>query len=361
MTTKNTNQEIDLIELFSKIGNSTNNFFTKIFTNTFKLVSTLIFYLFISIKESTRFILKKWVILTIFIILGYTTSLIIIKKTTPYFETYATIQTFTISSSELIEYVNKLTALTETQDSIAIGKTLNISTSVAASIKKIYAYWLIDINNDGVADEIDFDNSFKLDSTSTKIKINNRFVVQLDVYSPEYINEIQDKFANYISSYPKLTQTIDIKRQSLISEINKIDNEIKIIDSLKRYEYFTQPKAILKIQQERAKQKQGSVALDKILFQTTPNIQQEMIPAPELLHDVVLQLYQQNIKNKAELASLTEPYIFVSKFEDVHCPVNINKTTHISAKLSFISLFLGVILSIFIDYKKDIITFINKK
>jgi hypothetical protein len=247
------------------------------------------------------------------------------------------------------------------QDSIAISNTLNIPINIAASIKDIHAYWLIDENNDGVADQVDYHNDFKIDTILNWEKINNRFLVQLEIYNPNYTNEIQNSFEKYLYSYPKLTQTIKIRRQSLLANINKIDNEIKIIDSLKMYEYFTLPNEILKIQESRANHEQNTVSLDNLLFKSSPDSQTEIIPTPKLLHDVVLPLYTQNIKNKAELNTITEPFIFIDNFKEVHCPVDINEEKHTSAKFSIISLLLGILVSAFIDFKRKIFDFVNKK
>jgi hypothetical protein len=127
------------------------------------------------------------------------------------------------------------------------------------------------------------------------------------------------------------------------------------------YEYFTLPNEILKIQESRANHEQNTVSLDNLLFKSSPDSQTEIIPTPKLLHDIILPLYTQNIKNKAELNTITEPFIFIDNFKEVHCPVDINEEKHTSAKFSIISLLLGILVSAFIDFKRKIFDFVNKK
>jgi hypothetical protein len=342
---KNTPQEIDLIELFSRMGNGISNLFSKFFN----LIGKIILWIFIAGKESLKFSLKNFHILLAFALLGIVAGKFQVKRSQPYYRTNATIQTFTVSSSNLIEYTNTLSTVCQTSDSIALSQMLNISVSEAASIKSIDAYWLIDKNKDGVADEVDYENMFEPDTINTAEKINDRFLVQLLIYHPEYIDTIQNKFEAFLHTYPRLEQITAVKRRNLESEIKRINSELTILDSLKYYEYFIKDK-------ERMEKNVGVIPFDKILLSTTP----EEEPPTRLLHDVTLGLETKNHQNITALELNTEPFRFISKFVPVNNPVNVEKEEKVSIKYLATSLLLGLLFALLWRNRKEILQFIKE-
>lgn len=342
---KNTSQEIDLIELFSRMGNGIGNLFTKLFN----LISNIFLWLFNAGVVSLKFGLKNSPIIILFAFLGFAFGKYTVKKSEPYFRTNATIQTFTINSSNLIEYTNKLTEIAKNQDSLALAQLLDINTSEASSIKSIEAFWLIDKNQDGVADEIDYENEFEPDTITNWQKINNRFLVQLLIYNPEYVHIIQDKFDAYLHTYPRLEQLTNVKKQNLESEIKRISKEIETLDSLKNYEYFVKNKELME-------KTFGVLPLDKILLTSTP----EKEEPTRLLHEVSLSLEDMLQKNISLLELETEPFRFISKFVKVNNPVNIDKEEKVSLKLIVAGAVLGILISLLIRKRKNVINFIKE-
>lgn len=343
---KNTPQEIDLIELFSRMGNGISNLFSQFFN----LIGKILFWIFIAGKESLKFSLKNIHILIAFALLGIVFGKFQVKRIIPYYRTNATVQTFTVSSSNLIEYTNTLSAVCKSQDSIALSQMLNISVSEAASIKSIDAYWLIDKNKDGVADEVDYENMFEPDTVNNWEKIDNRFLVQLLIYYPGYIETIQNKFEAFLFTYPRLEQITAVKRRNLESEIKRINSELTILDSLKYYEYFIKDK-------ERLEKNVGVIPFDKILLSTTP---EEEKPT-RLLHDVTLGLETKNHENISALELNTEPFRFISKFVPVNNPVNIEKEEHVSLKYLAAGLLLGLLFALIWRNKKGVLQFIKEE
>lgn len=342
---KDTPQEIDLIELFSRMGNGIGNLFTRFFN----LIGLIILWLFNASIASLKFGLKNSFIILLFAALGLGVGKYSVHKTEPHYKTNAIIQTFTIESSNLIEYTNNLRDISESRDSLALAEVLNITPEEAASIMAIEAFWLIDKNQDGVADEIDYENEFEPDSINNWEKINNRFLVQLLIFNPEQVSTIQDKFEAYLNTYPRLEQITAVKRKNLQSEIKRIDSELDILDSLKQYEYFIKDK-------EKLKQNIGIIPLDKIMLSAATEEEQPT----RLLHDITLGLEEQNQRNFATLELETEPFKFISKFVNVNQPVNIEKEYHVSIKYIIYGLLLGIIVSLLLRNMKKVIQFIKE-
>jgi len=207
----------------------------------------------------------------------------------------------------------------------------------------------LDKNKDGVADEVDYENNFEPDTVNTAEKINNRFLVQLLIYHPEYIDTIQNKFEAYLHTYPRLELITAVKRRNLESEIKRINSELTVLDSLKYYEYFIKDK-------ERLEKNMGVIPFDKILLSTTPEKEE---PA-RLLHNVTLELETKNQANISSLELNTEPFRFINKFVPVNNPVNIEKEEKVSIKYLGASLLLGLLFALLWRNRKEILQFIKE-
>lgn len=340
------NDEIDLIEVAKKTaqlaGKATNKlgellliFFKGIFTGT---------------MFSIRFLFRNSIIIIAFAILGFFAGNLYMKMAKPYYKTSATIQSNTIPNASLIDYINRIHTLTLNQDSISLSEQLNITVSEAANIKDLQAFWMIDKNKDGIADEVDYNNSFTPDTISNTVRINNKFFVQLLTYNPENIVNTQTGLETYINTYPRISQISEVKKQNLEREIDRINNEIIILDSLKKYEYFVRERELMKY-------KQNVVKLNELLLQTGSNVEEPT----RLLHTNILELANTNLENIRQLELETEPYIFLSKFVKVNNPVDLNTETGIRIKMIALFVLLSFIIAVSFKYGKQIFSFLNKE
>jgi len=366
---KESPQEIDLLELASSATKGVNNMFIKLFNFIYKLlelvfkyIQYLLFYVFIAGKEGMRFLVRNSPIIIAFMIGGFLLGKVyVIKVATPYYRTSATLQTFTVGSANLIDFTNQLHDIAEYNDSIAFSKKLNMSVSEAASIKDIQAFWLIDKNRDGIADEIDYENSFTPDTILNWERMTNRFVVQLKTNKPGYAELIQQKYEAYLNTYPRLKRISDVKKQTLENRIKRINTELVIIDSLKRYEYFTKQKELLQMQLIQ-QQTQPSIALDKILFQTSsPEVDLQMPSERQLMHGITIELSNENLESERALELESDPFVFITKFAEVNNPVNIDKEKNVSLKFTLLFFILGSIFSFVINFWRSIFAFAKNK
>ncbi|MCD6180237.1 MAG: hypothetical protein J7K39_10085 [Bacteroidales bacterium] len=345
MDTEKRNDEIDLIEVTQKAGKA----LEKATVGLFQLIGSMFVYLFKFTIKALHFSIRYSYIIFGLAILGFFSGLYIAKTTAPYYRTSATIQSNTIPNANLINYINRIHELLANNDSISLAAQLNMDVSDAAQIYDLQAFWLIDINKDGIADEVDYQNEFMPDTVSNAVRITDRFHVQLLTYDPTILNQVQQSLEDYLLTYPRLQQISDVKKRNLEKEISRIDTEISILDSLKTYEYFVKEK-------ELREYDKSTVKLGQLLLASP----EQAIQPTRLLHENILKLYNDNLANYRALELETEPFIFLSKFVEVTNPVNVNKEEHTSVKFGILGLFLGVILSLLLKFRKEVFVFIKE-
>lgn len=345
MSTEKRNDEIDLIEVTQKAGKALER-------ATVGLIQLIVSFLKGSIKwglNFLRFSIRYSYIIFSIALLCFFGGLYLSKSQKPYYRTSAVIQSNTISNSNLINYINRLHTLLDNADSTSLAKVLDIPVHEASKVIDLQAFWMIDKNKDGIADEIDYDNAFVPDSISDAVRITDRFHVELLTFDPSISPDIQGKLDAYLKTYPRLEQISEIKKQNLSNEITRINAEIKILDSLKNYEYFVKEK-------ELKEYDKNTVKLNQLMLSSS----EEPVQPTRLLHENILNLFDQNLNNYRALELETEPFVFLSKFIEVTNPVNINKETHMSIKLGLLGLVIGYLISLTVKYRKEISLFVKE-
>ena len=305
------------------------------------MLKTEDFYL---VKEESMFIIIA------FAIAGYLTGTLMLNISKPYYKTSATIQSNTIENASLIDYINRIHLLSKNRDSLTLAKELSISVTEATKIKDLQAFWMIDLNKDGIADEIDYKNSFIPDTISKAQRIINKFTIQLYTFDPAIIPDIQSGLETYIDTYPRIKHISQVKKQNLHNEINRINDEIEILDSLRKYEYFVKDREIRKYEK-------NVIKINELLLKTGD----EKVEPVRLLHTNILELNNQNLENTRKLELETDPYIFLSSFIRVNNPVDIETETGITKKIIALFIILSIFISFLIRDRKVIFEFLNKK
>ncbi|MBN2238096.1 MAG: hypothetical protein JW729_11085 [Bacteroidales bacterium] len=345
MSTEKRNDEIDLIEVTQKAGKA----LEKATVGLIQLIIRFFKWIFNFGILTLRFSLRYSLIIIITTIVVLLLGRFITNYSVPYYRTSATIQSNTISNANLINYINRLHELLDNNDSISLATELKMDVSTASKIYDLQAFWLIDKNKDGISDEIDYYNEFMPDTISNAIRITDRFHVQLLTFDPTNVNLVQEKLDGYLRTYPRLQQIADVKKLNLENEIKRIDEEITILDSLRSYEYFKKEKELREFDK-------GTVKLNQLLVSGG----EDPIQPTRLLHQNILDLVNQNLNNYRTLELETEPFIFLSKFIEVSNPVNVVKENRVNLKFGILGIVLGMLLSLFLKYRKEIFTFIKE-
>ncbi len=223
MTSKentNTSDEIDLLELFQKIGNTLKKWFMAILQFVYQIV---------------LFLVRKSVFIGIVVILGLLWGGIKYKTSPRYYSSRLEAYSNTLSSIDMINYINNIHELFAENNIENLQSKLGITEQTLANVKDVQAFKVLDFNKDGITDEIDFDNEYTTADTSVS---NTRFVVKVEVFDQEVFPVIQNRMLSYIDQNTYINEMNQVRKRQLQELIAQLDNEIAMLDSLKREEYF---------------------------------------------------------------------------------------------------------------------------
>lgn len=222
MSENQQNREIDLIELFSKIGVGLKSLFLW-------FIKAILFILVFGVKKI------HW--LTIATVLGAAIGYLFYSGTERFYSSSLIIQPNGINSTEMHDYISDLTRYASKRNIPALSFALDLPDSIAKKIKKIESYFYIDINKDNLGDYIDLNRSYNSKDTSQTI-VNNRLFLAVEVYDNSAFNELKEGIFRYVDKNPYLIKLNEIRKAELVELIKNINSEIIKLDSLQNVDYF---------------------------------------------------------------------------------------------------------------------------
>ena len=219
-TKKNVNNdEIDIFEFMNRIGGVLKGWMNA--TGRAILISTV-------------FLLKRWLPLSLTIIVGLVAAFIIQISLPPVYTSDLVLKTNVISNEQMIAYINRLKTI---KDKSVLAKTLDISEEISNNIISIGAFWIIDQNRDTIPDKVDYSNTHNVYDT-INIRMKDRFDIQARVKTPQDLSMVRDGLLNFINNN-QLFQERNKQRLDQISErINRFDIDLARLDSLQKVKFF---------------------------------------------------------------------------------------------------------------------------
>lgn len=211
---KDTPQEIDLIELFSNIGNWVGKQFQRILN-----IVLSIFYFF----------LRNIIWFALFIIVGIAVGFYFHKVTKLYYNSEMIIYSNTVSNSEVIKTINDWNF-----SSVFTEEELE-------NIKSLSATYLLDINGDNLWDIAeDIENLELMDTNIMKQRVSRYFSIQLEVFDTSLISKMKlnNSIISYLSDNKRVTDLNKIRIKQKEDLLPKYQKEIDDLSSLKEIEYF---------------------------------------------------------------------------------------------------------------------------
>jgi hypothetical protein len=216
--------EIDLLAVFSKLG----EFFRKAFLGLFSLIGAVLIFL-----------LRKWYYFAVALALTVLSAYILSKATQPVYQSDMVMRANATTNQTIMASLNKLGDYARDNNFRALAKELGIGEEEAESIKGLQTFWLYDIGDDGIYDGIDVDGRY-LSDTSV-IKLENEFVIRIDILEPAILETIEKGLVRYLESKPYLIALNQQRLADLKVQLEQTNYEIEKLDSLQKREYFTNP------------------------------------------------------------------------------------------------------------------------
>ena len=269
--------EIDLLELFNRMGKSIKNFFMWI-------LELLKSFLFLLISKSV------W-ILSFSIIGGYV-GYIFFQNTPRFYSSEMVAKSNSMNNSIIVNSINLLNDLFENRNYNALSSYLGTTPEQAKEIRSIEAFYGIDINKDKIADFVDYNKTYNPKDTTQK-RLSDVFYLRINVYDETIFSSVRDGIKKYISTNPFILENNNVRKQQTRSLIEEYKIEIQKIDSLQKVQYFEIPKM----------QKAGN---NQMIFLNEKEA--------KLYHGDIIYLYKQQLALEKELTLNPDPITVVQDF-----------------------------------------------
>lgn len=228
------NEEIDLFDLFRRFGRELR-----------KLANILR----IGFLISAVFLIKNWIPLIISIIAGGALSYAL-KLTSPSFYTSdlvfknnlvqidkKTLRDVTGTTAELISKINKLHLFCEERNTMALSQAISMKPELAKTIDDITAHWIIDQNNDGIPDFVDYKGNHSVYDT-VNVRVQNTIDIRVKINSNLDLNQVRDGIVKYIESDSLFQRRNHLRLRQNSELLKRYNSDIKQLDSLQKVKYF---------------------------------------------------------------------------------------------------------------------------
>ena len=319
--TDNNNGEIDLVNIFNKIFSW--------FARLFKAIG-------IAIIKSIAFLYHNILIVTLSIVIGFVASYILKHAEKPLYKSEITFRNNSISNADMISHFNQLGNLVMEKNTSEVSSFLDITENESSDLVKLSAYWVIDINRDGVPDYVDYKN--KHDPADTvNVRMSDRFVVEVSSLDPFNLVNIRNGLIKYAESHP-LAGNANAQRIRRLNElIERTNFDIRELDSLQKVKYFEETRSRM------------SEAGQIVLFQEQQT---------QMFYRDIQNLMAQRQGYERELALYPDAVSVISDFLPSSTRVN---TAFYYSKITVPSaFFLAIILLLLAKNRKRIVEILNK-
>lgn len=314
--------EIDLIELFRRAGWT--------LTRWIKALGR-------GILISIVFLFRKWIPLTISLLIGAGACYIMKKSFTPYYSSELTIKSNTISNADMIPYLNRLHFFCRENNKQAIASDLSVPQNIAEKIKDIQAFWVIDLNNDSFPDYVDYNKRYNVYDTINK-RMKDRLVIRVRISSSQDLAFVRDGIFRYVKSNPLFRERNSLRLANEKEMLARLNYDIIQLDSLQKVKYFEETRKI------------------------TPNTSSQMVFLQEqntqLLYDNIYKLFERKQKIVEELDLYPEIITLLADFTIPKKPYT--GMTYYGIVVIPVFFGLTIILLIIMDNRKKLIKFLKK-
>ena len=314
MSEEKRNDEIDLIEVFQKLGNWIVDLFNKFFNLLYKIF---------------LFFIRRSILIGIIVIIALILGYVRYKTSERYYSSTLEAYSNAMSSLDLIKYINNVHELFKEDDTLNLEAKLGISMTDIEKIRDVQAFKVIDLNKDGITDLVDYDNKYETSDTTIS---KSRLVVKVEVFDQSVFPIIQESILNYISKNKYINELNTIRKKQLNELIGKLNIEITTLDSLEKTEYFKKDDDMLKSQ------------AGQLLVMNEKETQ--------LYHSQIISLYKQKQDLERTLELRTDPITIIQDFSALSVVEN-DLISYIKI-YGIVGIIFGILLAIFIENIKGI-------
>ena len=223
---KATDDEIDLLELFRRMGRT--------FSKWFRAIGN-------GLLISLFFLLRNIVPLVVSLLIGVGISYVMKWISKPIYNSEMTFRSNTVSSTEMISYINRLSLLLKEDNYNAVSTSMSVPGEKALKLVDLKAFWMIDQNNDMIPDYIDYKNKYDVYDT-INARLEDRFAIKASVTDPSILPLIRDGILTYINNDEIFKLQNSFRLRSTDELLARLNYDIKQLDSLQKIKYYEETK-----------------------------------------------------------------------------------------------------------------------
>lgn len=226
---KKKEDEVDLIDLLSRVGKSV--------ANGLRTSGRGILYILF-------FLIRNWFWLSVSIFLGTGISYVMKLSAKKYYTSELTLKSNTIPNVDMISYVNKLHTFCKEENYGELASALSVSPEKVKYIRDIEAFWMIDMGKDNIPDYVDFHGRHNVLDT-LNIRMQERFVVRVKTSIPQELSGIRDGIFSYIQNNKFYANQNTLRLKQVDDLLARIDYEVQQLDSLQKVKYFEESRRLM--------------------------------------------------------------------------------------------------------------------
>lgn len=183
---------------------------------------------------------NSWVILA-FVILAFFAGWFFTTPARTMFKGGATILFVEEARPAVLDQVARLNSHCRTKD---LAVDLHLPESIASKIRKFETFNYIDLKDDKIPDFPDFDREPDFLVDTVNVVMNDRFYLRVSAKGITNFKPIQKGLQTYFDDQEGIVLLAQQGKQRLTTELRSYNQEVKRLDSLANYEYFSKSKPI---------------------------------------------------------------------------------------------------------------------
>jgi len=316
------NKELDLIDILKTCACYIASFFRLIYKG-------LIWIL--------RFMYKNKVKLGAFLVAGFLIALFVSRKDNLAYKAN-TIMTINLHDAYFFnDLISTLDSYCLNENKSLLKNALGVSDIDAKNIIAVKSYFFIDKLIDGTPDEIDFEKKYDHPTDTTSVRMKDRLYVQVIVKDTTILKNMTQYLFHYFSNNSILNSENEIRLKQMDENINSTNNEISMLDSLRKLEYFK-------------RNKDASINMDKTVLLNEKE--------KKLYHSDIFELEHRKHQMQWTKEVNNQSVTFISEFNAEAKAAN--RLSQSAIKYMSLMFVLGVIFSLFWNFRTNIKDFLNK-
>lgn len=133
------------------------------------------------------------------------------------------------------DMVTSINHMCDNSDVAGLSKSLNVAPDVAKTLCSVNSFFIVDKLCDGTPDEVCYDE-YKADTTKQIMK--DRLLIRIVISDTTLVDSISKGLIYFFSSNPYVMENNKERLSQIEEGIGSINNEMLMLDSLRKYEYF---------------------------------------------------------------------------------------------------------------------------